>query len=846
MRWLSPRFRIALAMASAVIVLVSLANMFGLMPDADKESLRARAQLCESIALSSSSFAASGNTELMQSLLDATVQRNKQLLSIGVRNQEGELILSAGPHADHWLALEGGKSTAEQMQVPIYQDGDQKWASLEFRFSSLQNGDLWGVPVSVRVRFMVFLAVACFLVFALILRSVLKHLDPSKAVPKRVRDALNNLAEGLLILDTNDQVLLANAAFASVIGTEPEKLIGLQAKALPWIDSEKGHSNFPWTTALEQRRPISNARLALRGVAGDEHSFTVNCSPLLGTGGSYCGVMVTFDDVTALDQKNVELGKAKQAAEAANEAKTAFLANMSHEIRTPINAIMGFADLLRRGMDEGDERRPEYLDIIYTSGTHLIDLINDILDLSKIEAGKLSVEIIDTDPYQIMNDVVDVLKVRAKQAGIAIDAKVEGLIPQTIQSDPTRLRQILLNLSGNAVKFTKQGGVTLTCRMASGEDVPRLAFSVTDTGIGMTEEQTRRIFKPFEQADSSVTRRFGGTGLGLSISKRLTEALGGQIQVTSSPGHGSTFTVTVETGLLDGVPMLDADAAADLARRKRQSARTADEIRLRPSHILLVDDGQSNRDLIRILLSRAGLQVREAKHGAEALQLAGKEDFDLVLMDMQMPIMDGYEATRQLRSQGFSAPIVAMTANAMQGDEKRCREAGCSHFLTKPVDIDQLFEMLAGTLGECDGQFEMDGSVRQAPKGSDCPTERSVASTRLQPAASVPMITSPFADDPELRPVVEQFVSRLFLRMQDMLADFADRNYESLADHAHWLKGAGGTVGLCAFTEPATRLESHARDHADSAIESSLRELVELAESIRLDQESVDCESSSV
>jgi PAS domain S-box-containing protein len=844
MKWLSPRMRISLAMASVVVVFISLANMLGLLPDAEQATVQGRARMCESIALSGSALVASGDAEAMAALLQAMVDRDKQLQSIGVRTVEGELLMAAGPHAQHWSAPPEDRSTPDLMQVPIYKSGDEKWATLEFRYTPLHGDGLWNWLMSPRLHFMAFISAASFLAFTVILRAVLKHLDPSKAVPRRVREALDNLAEGLVILDTSDQILLANSAFAAVIGVPPEKLVGVRAPSLPWrADEADSALSYPWTVALEQRRPVSNVRMQLEDLNGRCQSFNVNCSPLLGSGGRYCGVMVTFDDVTALDQKNVELGKAKQAAEVANEAKSAFLANMSHEIRTPMNAIMGFADVLRRGMEETHERRVEYLDVIHRSGTHLIELINDVLDLSKIEAGKLSVEITETNPYCIMRDVVDVLRVRAEQADITLECDVEGQIPETIHSDSTRLRQILINLAGNAVKFTKEGGVKLTCRTASDGDVPRLEFVVADTGIGMTEEQIERIFSPFEQADSSVTRRFGGTGLGLSISKRLAEALGGDIQVHSTPGQGSTFTVAVEAGSLDGVRMLNAGNAALLLEREEQPKRSATNVRLRPSRVLLVDDGESNRQLITVLLGRAGVEILEAVNGAEALERIDENSFDLVLLDMQMPVMDGYEAARRMRELGHSLPIVAMTANAMQGDEEKCQAAGCSHFLMKPIDIDQLFELLATLLGELEpGMTTRAASLAPAvtmPPASGgkelepCESDRGVAT---QSAEHGQFVCSEL-QDPELRPVIEKFVGSLIIRLQEMLADYAQHDFQSLADHAHWLKGAGGTVGFNVFTEPAARLESQANNESLDEIAQTLRELVDLTESIRLDEQ---------
>jgi CheY-like chemotaxis protein len=582
--------------------------------------------------------------------------------------------------------------------------------------------------------------------------------------------------------------------------------------------------------------------MRLEDSRADDHIFNVNCSPLLGSGGRYCGVMVTFDDVTLLQKQNVALGEAKKAAEVANQAKSTFLANMSHEIRTPMNAIMGFADVLRRGMEENDERRREYLDLIHRSGIHLIELINDILDLSKIEAGKLEVEIREANPVEIMRDVVDVLRVRADEAGIRFDSRVIGQIPQTIQSDPTRLRQILINLVGNAIKFTNEGGVSIGCRLASDGAAPQLEFHVKDTGIGMTEQQVARIFNPFEQGDSSVTRRFGGTGLGLSISKRLAEALGGGIRVESAPGEGSTFTVAVETGPLAGVPMVtEVDAAQD-RQLENGTERSAESIRLRSSRVLVVDDGASNRELIRYLLHRAGLKVSEAENGVVALERFETDTYDLVLMDMQMPEMDGYEATRQLRELGYAQPIVALTANAMQGDEDQCRQAGCSHFLAKPIDIDRLFDLLVETLGE--EEPNSNTATKSAAEASTPPLPDDAGRAgqeEAKPAGKPPTsqrrpVVSTFAqNEPALRDIVERFVQTLFGRLRDMVADFNRQNYGALADHAHWLKGSAGTLGFGDFTEPAERLESLAENERADEIPAALQELIELAEAIQLD-----------
>ncbi len=302
-----------------------------------------------------------------------------------------------------------------------------------------------------------------------------------------MREALDNLAEGLLIVDRRDRILLANHAFAEVLGEEPDKLVGRRASSMGWTrDGQPAKKDLPWELAVEEERPISNLAIQLTDKGGRLRSFVANASPLLGSKGKYRGALVTFDDVTLLEQHKIELGVAKEEAENANKAKSEFLANMSHEIRTPMNAILGFTDVLRRGLEKDEDKRQDYLDTIHSSGHHLIELINDVLDLSKIEAGKLELEIADCSPYEIMAEVSQVLEVRAKQQGIYLTYELDGEIPASIQSDSTRLRQILTNLVGNAIKFTSQGGVTVRCRLQRTSAGNYLEFDICDTGIGMT------------------------------------------------------------------------------------------------------------------------------------------------------------------------------------------------------------------------------------------------------------------------------------------------------------------------------------------------------------------------
>ncbi|OHB68589.1 MAG: hypothetical protein A2V70_05875 [Planctomycetes bacterium RBG_13_63_9] len=404
-------------------------------------------------------------------------------------------------------------------------------------------------------------------------------------------------------------------------------------------------------------------------------------------------------------QRTAELQIALEAAEAASRAKSDFLANMSHEIRTPMTAILGFTDILAEEENLSEAGR-EQIATIHRNGDHLLRIVNDILDVSKIEAGKMTVERIGCSVCQIVAEIASSMRRRAADKGLTLDVAYGTHMPETIRTDPTRLHQILVNLIGNAIKFTKHGHVHLAVSLdeSGANDIPQLCFEVSDTGLGMTPEQQEKVFKAFTQADESMSRRFGGTGLGLTICKGLTRLLGGDVSVESELGKGSTFRFTIETGPLEGVRLLEDCQEAMVSPAPDYCRRTSQPTVVLSARVLLCEDGLDNQRLIAFVLKRAGAQVTLADNGQVGMKKAleaceAGQPFDLVLMDMQMPILDGYSATRRLRGKGYDGPIIALTAHAMAHDRQKCLDAGCDDYVSKPIQRDALIAVVAEYAG---------------------------------------------------------------------------------------------------------------------------------------------------
>jgi PAS domain S-box-containing protein len=499
-------------------------------------------------------------------------------------------------------------------------------------------------------------------------------------------------------------------------------------------------------------------------------------------------------------------------AKYANSAKSQFLANMSHEIRTPMNAIVGFSDVLA---DENlTNEQKAHVHIIRESAENLLNLINDILDFSKIEAGQLNIEMVDCSLGKLLNSLEPMMKAQATVKSLDFKIVTNPDLPAQIHSDPYRLQQCLVNLVNNSIKFTAQGHVHLQVSLHEDNNLHLIRFDVEDTGIGIPKDRQQAIFTSFTQVEASTTRKYGGTGLGLTITKQLAGLLGGTLTLTSEPGKGSVFSLVIPTGVdIIGQSVLDRNKALNHRADKSENADTT----MFSGNVLVAEDVEGNQKLMKVMLSKLGVDVVIAKDGHQAIEKTLSQSFDLVLMDMHMPRMNGYEATRFLKHQGVETPIVALTANVMKGDDQKCLEAGCDGYLTKPIDRRELPRILAKYLPArqeaeskkiASGSAQSHDTEQHASEPGCCPiSSRESDRIGISDIINWDRLINRVGDEETIREIMPTCIKDIEAHFEKLSLALANGDCESIASHAHALKGVGRNLSIEQLSKMAGQIE---------------------------------------
>lgn len=625
-------------------------------------------------------------------------------------------------------------------------------------------------------------------------RNAQTALEESDALIKAFLDNANAM---MFVKGPDRRYILVNRAFAEFRGFEPEEMAGKLPSELSNPVYTTGHDDSD-SQAIQSGRSIVR-EIQATGADGRMRDFVVNKFPVIGQDGRLIALGAVLSDFTEHKETERALQEAKEIAEKAAESKSDFLAVVSHEVRTPMNGVLGMARLL---VDTDlDSKQSEFADTIVHSSESLLGILNDLLDISKLEAGKLEIETIPFDPQRAVNESVAVMTARAKEKGVALDCEMASELPAAVVGDPHRTRQVLLNLISNGIKFTAEGHVSVKLAVEnSSDEMAELIVSVTDTGIGIPKKTQEKLFSPYTQGSVEVARKYGGTGLGLAICRRLANLMGGELTVESTIGKGSCFTLRV--------PMRIATAEEIRATEKAGSLELESVPTLSPQRVLLVEDNIVNQKVAAAMLEKAGHHMDLAEHGEQALAMFEANEYDIVLMDRHMPVMDGIEATRKIRKMsdhGASVPIVGVTAAANKSEIAECMDAGMDDVIIKPIDPDELTIVMAATLSDANGEHYFSirtGSTERKTSMNETTEGEHVA---LDPGR-IETLRADYGDElatsliVDFRRVAAEGATRIIATAES--GEWADLKRE-----AHGLKGSAMTLGLSALSAHCRAIE---------------------------------------
>jgi PAS domain S-box-containing protein len=598
-----------------------------------------------------------------------------------------------------------------------------------------------------------------------------------KRQEEKYRSIIANMNLGLIEVDLDQNIRHVNHSFCLMSGYEEHELIGQNASDLFVKDENK--EMIANKNTLRQTGLSDAYEMNVNTKHSDTHWWLVSGAPLYNDKQQHIGSIGIHLDITEQKILQRQLEEAKQIAEKSVHAKDLFLANMSHEIRTPMNAILGMSKQLQKTIL--NQQQQSFLEIIGTAAENLLVIINDILDFSKLEAGKVTLEEIGFNVHDLVTNTSRVLKLKAEEKGLVFEVSIHPGVANVLKGDPYRINQVLMNLLSNSIKFTKRGRVTLQCLLNNNHPQSQeLQIIISDTGKGMDEAYLKNLFNKFSQEDESIARSYGGTGLGMSIVKQLVELMNGTIEVQSKKGEGTT--VTIQLSFAKGTE-------TDLPKKDNSHVETHI---LADKKILLVEDNEMNRVVAETILKQYGATISEAVNGMDALDALRHNHFDIVLMDIQMPVMDGLEATRHIRQElASNIPIIALTANAVKGEMEKCIQAGMNDYLSKPFEEEDLIRLIAKWLG------------RETHFGPAKTTE--VADTLLYDLCKLKQITR--GDEKFIAKMLQVFISETTNSLTNLEQAFEQKDIKQVQFLAHRMKSSLNNLNICSAGGIAEKIE---------------------------------------